>query len=179
MSKMCTKCKTEKPFIEFRKSARYKDGYYSQCKQCIREYEKAIENREIKLETRKRYREKNRERIRLKDREAYAKNPEKFRAKARISQKKYFNTPKGRTKYKLEALKLRQAYPEKARARSLLSNAVCKGRIQRPKKCSLCFSSEGVIQAHHHDYSKPYDVIWVCKSCHIMVHKKIKSTVRD
>lgn len=174
----CTICKEEKPFTEFRRNARFSTGYEAQCKEC-RKKKEAIrasdpKSHKIILEGRKRYRERNRERIREQDREAYMKNPDKFRAKARISQKKYFQTEKGRLKYKLENLKLRERYPEKARARSLLSNAVCEGRIIRPDKCSLCFSRDGVIQGHHHDYSKPLDVIWVCKSCHILVHKRIK-----
>lgn len=165
---------TEKNLGEFRKSARYKDGHYSRCKECMMEYEKQNLDPERKRKLRTKYRENNRERIREQDRESYMRDPEKFRAKARINQRKYFQTPKGREKYKKAGLKLREKYPEKARARSLLSNAVCEGRIIRPTQCSLCFSSNGVIQGHHHDYSKPLDVIWVCKSCHIMVHRKIE-----
>lgn len=172
--KVCTKCKTEKPFEDFRKSARYKDGHYSRCKECMKEYENKNLDQERKRELRKKYRENNRERIRQQDREAYANDPEKYRAKARKSQKKYFQSPKGREKYKLQSIKLRQKYPEKARARSLLSNAICDGLIIRPTQCSLCLSSNGMIEAHHPDYSKPFEVVWVCKSCHFMVHNRIK-----
>ena len=172
--KKCTKCEQQKPFDEFRKSKRYKDGHYSRCKKCMQEYEKANEDHEKRLETRKRYRENNREKIRQQDKEDYINNPDKFRAKARINQKKYFQTPKGRQKYKLQSLKLREKYPEKARARSLLSNAICDGKIIRPKQCSLCLRSDGIIEAHHPDYSRPLDVVWVCKSCHFMVHGRIK-----
>jgi hypothetical protein len=172
--KKCAKCEETKSFDEFRKSSRYKDGYYSRCKKCMQEYEKANINQEKKREKRTKYRENNRERIREQDRDAYHKDPDKFRAKARVSQKKYFQTEKGREKYKQQGLILRQKYPEKARARSLLSNAVCYGKIVRPTICSLCGSDKGVIEAHHPDYSKPLDVIWVCKSCHFMVHNRVK-----
>jgi hypothetical protein len=172
--KKCANCEETKSFEEFRKSSRYKDGHYSRCKKCMQEYENTNLDQEKKRESRKRYRENNRERIREQDREAYQEDPDKFRAKARVSQKKYFQSEKGREKYKLEGLKLREKYPEKARARSLLSNAVCEGKIIRPSKCSLCGTDKGIIEGHHPDYSKPLDVIWVCKSCHIMVHGKIK-----
>lgn len=174
MSKVCTVCKEVKPFEEFTKSSRGKDGYHPQCKDCKKkkENEWAQENREKKLDSRKRYREKNREQIRKTDREAYQKDPEKFRAKARISQKKYFNSEKGRKKYRDQSLILRKRFPEKARARSLLSNAVCDGKIIRPSKCSLCGDDKSVIEAHHSDYSKPLDVVWVCKTCHFMIHRE-------
>ena len=140
----------------------------------MKEYEKNNENHEKKLESRKKYRENNRERIREQDRNRYMSNPEAARAKARINQKKYFQSEKGKEKYRLESLKLREKFPEKARARSLLSNAICKGKIQRPDKCSLCGCDKGIIEAHHPDYLKPLDVIWVCKSCHFIIHERIK-----
>lgn len=174
MKKVCTKCKEEKLFEEFRKSNRYKDGHYSRCKDCMKEYEKSNEDIDKKRESRKRYREKNREIIRDQDRKSYMRNPDKFRDKAKVSQKRYFQTEKGRLKYKIHNEILRKKYPEKARARSLLSNAVCEGRIIRPTQCTLCFSSDVVIQGHHYDYSKPLDIIWVCTSCHSMIHRKIR-----
>jgi len=172
--KKCAKCEETKPYDGFRKSARHKDGFYSRCKKCMQEYEKANVDQEKKRESRTKYRENNRERIREQDREAYSKDPDKFRAKARVSQKKYFQTNKGKEKYKQQSLILRKKYPEKARARSLLSNAICDGKIIRPLKCSLCGFDKGIIEAHHPDYLRPLDVVWVCKSCHFMVHGRIK-----
>lgn len=140
----------------------------------MKEYEKENLDQDKKRESRKKYRENNRELIRQQDRENYSKDPDKYREKARINQKKYFQTEKGKEKYRLEGLKLREKYPEKARARSLLSNAVCDGKIVRPSQCSLCGFSNGIIEGHHPDYSKPLEVVWVCKSCHIMIHNRIK-----
>lgn len=47
--------------------------------------------------------------------------------------------------------------------------AIKSGALIRPGICSGC----GVScrpDAHHHDYSKPLDVIWLCKKCHFHQH---------
>lgn len=43
------------------------------------------------------------------------------------------------------------------------------GIVKRPSKCSNCGSSE-IIQAHHHDYTKPFSVVWLCFKCHRSYH---------
>lgn len=60
--------------------------------------------------------------------------------------------------------KRRTKDPIKFAARSAVSNALRDGRIKR-KPCELCGATER-IQAHHHDYSKPLDVEWLCFKCH-------------
>jgi len=60
---------------------------------------------------------------------------------------------------------MRIKYPEKYKARWALQYAVRSGKVIKPKFCSSC-GVEGKIQGHHHDYSKPLDVIWLCKKCH-------------
>ena len=59
--------------------------------------------------------------------------------------------------------------PERARkirARDLLRSAVRWGRIER-QPCEVCgMKAEG----HHHDYSKPYDVRWLCRKHHNETH---------
>ena len=47
--------------------------------------------------------------------------------------------------------------------------AVKKGLLTRPKFCSVC-GREVFVEAHHEDYNKPLEVIWVCKSCHENIH---------
>lgn len=67
---------------------------------------------------------------------------------------------------------------EKTRAQNLLNYAVRTGKIERGT-CEICGTSERV-HGHHHDYSKPYDVRWLCLACHKKSHpvddedKKIK-----
>lgn len=54
--------------------------------------------------------------------------------------------------------------PEKYRARNAVSNALRDGRLFR-QPCKVCGTTVRV-QAHHHDYSKPLDVEWLCFQHH-------------
>lgn len=58
--------------------------------------------------------------------------------------------------------------PSKLRARKAVEAAVACGELVRPDVCWSCgcSSDEHRIEAHHHDYSKPLDVIWLCTPCH-------------
>lgn len=46
-----------------------------------------------------------------------------------------------------------------------LHKALKDGTIVRPKECSEC-KKVCKPEAHHDDYTKPLDVVWVCKLCH-------------
>lgn len=50
-------------------------------------------------------------------------------------------------------------------ARASLLRAVRSGRIERPKSCPRC-GKECTVEGHHTDYSKPLDVMWLCRQCH-------------
>ncbi len=54
---------------------------------------------------------------------------------------------------------------EKRKARYLLNGAVSRGKIIKPTNCSKCGKIRKVT-AHHPDYSKPYEVTWLCYECH-------------
>jgi hypothetical protein len=58
----------------------------------------------------------------------------------------------------------RTRHPEKARAWAMVTNAIRDGVLVR-QPCRCCGTTEAV-QAHHHDYSKPLDVDWLCFRCH-------------
>lgn len=63
----------------------------------------------------------------------------------------------------------RQADPSKNIARLAVARAVKKGQIRKSETCYFCASPER-LQAHHHDYSKPLDVFWLCSACHGKLH---------
>lgn len=58
----------------------------------------------------------------------------------------------------------RQNNPLKYKARNAVNNALRDGRLTK-RPCAGCGTSDRV-QAHHHDYSKPLDIMWLCFKCH-------------
>jgi hypothetical protein len=62
--------------------------------------------------------------------------------------------------------------PFKLRAKRALNKAIFMGKIKKPTKCQECGWEPGLIHGHHEDYSKPYDVIWLCRLCHGKRHRK-------
>lgn len=55
--------------------------------------------------------------------------------------------------------------------RAIVSNALEKGFLKRPGACDLC-ASDCRPNAHHVDYGNPLRVIWLCRDCHGLVHRK-------
>lgn len=66
----------------------------------------------------------------------------------------YYNTQKRR-------------YPEKVRARRLVINAIKRGDIIK-LPCNTCGNPNSY--AHHEDYHKPLDVVWLCRKHHTELH---------
>jgi hypothetical protein len=61
----------------------------------------------------------------------------------------------------------RKKRPDAYRAHSALNNAVRDHRLEK-EPCYFCGTPE--VHAHHHDYSKPLDVTWLCVKCHQRLH---------
>lgn len=90
--------------------------------------------------------------------------------------KKYQATPAGKETRKRGGEKYHLKYPEKIKAQSETGNAIRGGRLVRPSACSTCFES-GFIEAHHEDYSKPLEIVWLCPRCHRKVHTRVLTFV--
>lgn len=67
-----------------------------------------------------------------------------------------------------DSLKIKP-YGLKVKAQRLLQAAIRLGWCVRPP-CEGCGTLENV-QAHHRDYTKPYDVDWLCGLCHAAEHR--------
>lgn len=64
--------------------------------------------------------------------------------------------------------KNRQKYPHRFKARWLYYHAFKAGKLKK-LPCRFCGSSK--VQAHHCDYRKPLDVMWLCNTHHGAWHR--------
>lgn len=153
--KKCRVCGQNKSLDDYYKHPKAKDGRDSKCKECAKAAVKA--NRDKKAEYYKQY-----------DAWRFQNDP-----RVRDRHRRYQSTSDGREAM-LRARELwKNANPEKRAAHVILGNAVKYGRIEKPKCCSKCgeFYPSRKIHAHHHDYTKPLDVVWMCLYCHVDEHK--------
>lgn len=131
-------------------------GHDSKCKSCTKKLVRARRVRELE-----KVREYDRARgslpHRVKARQDYSKT-EAYRVSAKASKKKYKENNK-----------------EKIAARGKVCRAVMAGKIEK-SKCIVCGC--GKTQAHHEDYAKPLDIVWLCVCCHADRHKDIRSEKR-
>ena len=42
-----------------------------------------------------------------------------------------------------------------------------------PEYCEICLK-DGPVEAHHEDYSKRFDVEWICSDCHYKLHRLLR-----
>jgi len=87
-TKVCNKCKVEKPLDCFTKSSKFLDGHLNRCAQCNQTY--YLQNKEKILKKSKEYYNKNKEKILVKDKQYYIENKETLRTK----HKTYYNENK-------------------------------------------------------------------------------------
>lgn len=84
--------------------------------------------------------------------------------------KKYRNTTKGRFIYSEQQKRKREEYRVKHSARQKLNSALRKNLLIKPDICSTC-KEKKKLDAHHGDYTQPLIVEWLCRLCHIRLHK--------
>lgn len=145
---------------DFNKDKKASDGLYTFCRECGKKRWKEWKSQS-----------KNAESKRERDRIRYHNNPDHAHERVRL-----WRIGRGYKK-KIDYDRLT---PEKTKARRALCYAVTAGIIVRPKSCGACglVPSNGIIQGHHEDYTKPFDVAWVCTKCHNLIHKQ-KRRERD
>lgn len=86
------------------------------------------------------------------------------------------NRVNGRKMRKLHPLGESGKTKAQSKAYKAIQRAIERGDFERPHKCEKC-CAEGKVHGHHHDYSKPLDVQWLCPKCHIHVHLYGEPTV--
>jgi hypothetical protein len=144
MVKQCFKCGAVKSRDEFYAHPAMTDGLLGKCKECTRADVKA-------------YRKSNPHKVRLLKRE-YARRAEVIETRRRWNA----NNPEKRRAIRHG---WEQRNPHKKAAERKLNNAIRAGRMVRSIVCEECGSTQR-IEAHHPDYSKPFEVQWLCSLCH-------------
>jgi hypothetical protein len=71
--------------------------------------------------------------------------------------------------------KYRKEFPNRARANAMVSKAVRAGHLKK-QPCWVC-GAEAL--AHHPDYSRPLDVVWLCQPHHKQTHALVANDDTD
>lgn len=152
--KRCRKCLEEKSDAEFSKCSTKKDGLWIYCRTCDN----------------------------LRNRNWYA-TPEGMAAsKQKVSNyrkteagilqnrnacKRYKNSDRGRA-WLANSIKTKR---EEYRARWRVKSALKSGLLNK-KPCEICGKSH-TVHAHHEDYSRPLNVVWLCSFHHKQRHRQL------
>ena len=111
--------------------------------------------------------QRNPEVARRNDRTRYFRDKEKRLAAAR----EYAQSESGKAAASRANLKYSLRYPERRVAHWMTSNAIRDGRLRRGP-CAF-FGVSLRVHAHHNDYTKPLDIVWLCPEHHRVVHVSI------
>lgn len=158
-TKACRKCGIEKDLSEFHKDSNTKDGLAYACKHCRCKYQ-----REYQSQHREHYR-----RLFAKHR---LDHPEQYK----WYREEYTKTTQYRIMHSQKAQEYKKSHREAIKAHNKVTKAIISGKLVRPGFCSQC-NSTGKIEAHHPDYSKPLEVVFLCVKCHMEEHKRLRSQV--
>jgi hypothetical protein len=99
-------------------------------------------------------------------RQYYVDNIDKVRANAREYQKQPHVMKAHEDAFKIYNAK----HPERKRAQNTVNNAIQSGKLV-PQPCWVCGKKAG---AHHPDYDRPLDVVWLCQEHHMQAHALVK-----
>ena len=145
---LCKHCNTDKPA----------DGFYASAKSKCKECTKAAANA---------HRQANLERVRAYDR---MRGPMPHRVAARLD---YQQTTAFAQSHSAAARRWAAKHPERRKASILVGNALRDGTLIAWPVCAIptCNSKP---QAHHPDYSRPLDVVWLCDGHHKEAHALTK-----
>lgn len=71
--------------------------------------------------------------------------------------------------YRPKHSELKEESRKKANARSYLHVYVKRGKVLKVENCEICGALN--TEAHHEDHSQPLSVNWICRKCHLDLHK--------
>jgi len=99
-------------------------------------------------------------------REYYRKWREKNREKLKKYQREYYKRHHPECLAYLE--RYRKIKNKEKRVQKTFNYHFNKGEIEKIELCQIC-GKEGT-EPHHPDYNKPLEVVWLCRSCHKYLH---------
>lgn len=147
---LCSTCAQDLPAADFYKTNK------SVCRECVKIRERARRNSKI-------------DEVRAYDRKRGLDENRKKAVAARAPRYKHLDAERTR--------KYRARHPEKAKAMSALSRALRTGQLSKPLGCQAC-GKQARLEGHHHDYSKPSEVTWLCRQCHGAEHRRLNEEKR-
>lgn len=151
---VCTKCGKEKTPEETK-------PHFLWCRSCYNEYYRAWKKTPSGKAAEKRYK----------------KYPRVIAYNRKYYREWYAKNGRNRAIDYVEAIiDWQKKHPEAVKAQRLLRYAVKIGKTIKPKSCHNC-KQEKRLSAHHNNYSKPLEVLWLCSSCHKLIHKDIVDKV--
>ena len=158
--KRCSKCGETKEPQAFSVNRALKSGLNSSCKLCA--------NKRVRD-----YRSNNKQHMKAIDSASYLRHRQ-----SKVEGKRaYRKTEAGRlTQMRGDAVRAKR-HPEKGRARHLLGSQLRNGNMARDTVCLCCGRRDpnGVaLHAHHMDYSKPLEVMWLREDCHRLLHRRLE-----
>ena len=183
--KKCTHCKINLDESNFYKNVSRKDGIQCECKDCsIKNHKKYYQDNSENIKDRQKqsYRD-NTEKVKEFQKKYYQNNLEKIKQyqieycrnnseKTKERMKKFFKKyPEKRKEY----FKLYLKTPHnilKMKARRSVHQALKNNQIIKSSIWKHCCKSK-TVQAHHTDYTKPLNIIWLCRSCHSVEHARL------
>ena len=86
---------------------------------------------------------------------------------------RFKHNPKRKQQSRENTVKFRRENPEKYTAQTAVGNAIRDGKLKR-QNCCKCGKK---AHAHHEDYSRPLDVIWLCPLHHAEVHREKRNDI--
>lgn len=144
MEKRCFKCGGIKPLSAFYKHPQMLDGHVNKCKECNK--------RDVR---------QNRA-----DNIGYYRNYDRLR----YDEHGVRGNPQPAEKQKQHKRDWYDRNKHKKYANTVVARAIKSGELLR-QPCSVCGCDEDV-EAHHEDYDKPLDVIWLCTRHHGLTRRK-------
>tara|TARA_R110000868_G_scaffold398485_1_gene671673 strand:+ start:87 stop:560 length:474 start_codon:yes stop_codon:yes gene_type:complete len=147
--KICFKCGTQKERAEFYKHPMMGDGLLGKCKECTK---KDTKERIARKSLEQPWVDQERERCRIKQEKARENG---FGCKTSIG----------------ASAKWSKLNRNKKNAHLKVKRAIESGELVRKENCEDCLV-EQARHAHHEDYSKPLEVVFLCLKCHGKRHHK-------